>query len=608
MGAAGSWFASATIFLVAAVLTMPALLSLRLVGTQHGRAPAVSPGRDDAEDGEADVARREGSVPGPRLLVFAACVVLFFAASAALLPAVAGQVTRRRPEFATLIVAATILLPQVIVALIAPWIGRTAERAGRRPMLLLGWGLLPVQGLLYAVWPAPYSVMAGQILNGTSSAVFGVMMTLVAADLTRGKGQFNLMLGTLGVAISIGASLSTFLTGIIASTLGASAAYGGLTLTGLAGLLLLWLRMPETRHPCDQGARACLRKMNITRCGISRLAVMRATASCTRSVSSYSGVWARASASQRDVKRVAILPGTGLQSLNAYHSPLTRPATSCAVFTNHVGSDRTVGDKVTIERHKERNANGPSRTSWPAAWNSGGPDEHRIKRGTSLCPVPSARLPAAPWLSCTAAVLPAAALVLLSVQAGGRLAALQEGPRREPPSAQSAAMRGRVRRLVPLWVALPVPPVGVPNVQLANATDFSIEDFMKGAWMRLIWTTTCAMALSISLSAAQTPSASGGSNAATPPPATATASDPIAPAGRWNVAQAGCRAILSELDETGRRSGCLLWVPRGQAEFERHRHVTDQGDLRHVFETCRGHPDMTIVAAFRTLRQNSHSR
>jgi hypothetical protein len=33
-----------------------------------------------------------------------------------------------------------------------------------------------------------------------------------------------------------------------------------------------------------------------------------------------------------------------------------------------------------------------------------------------------------------------------------------------------------------------------------------------------------------------------------------------------------------------------------------------EGDLRHVFETCRDHPEMTIVAAFRTLRQNSHAR
>ena len=31
-----------------------------------------------------------------------------------------------------------------------------------------------------------------------------------------------------------------------------------------------------------------------------------------------------------------------------------------------------------------------------------------------------------------------------------------------------------------------------------------------------------------------------------------------------------------------------------------------EGDLRHVFETCRDHPDMTIVDAFRTLRAKGH--
>src|SRR3954452_24232949 len=138
--------------------------------------------------------------------------------------------------------------------------------------------------------------------------------------------------------------------------------------------------------------------------------------------------------------------------------------------------------------------------------------------------------------------------VLLSVQAGVRLAALQEGPPREPPSEQSAAMRGAVRRSAPLWAALPAPPVGAPSVRQASATDCSTKDFMKGAPMRLIWTTTCAMALSISLSAAQTPSASG-NNAAPTPPTASTSSDPIAPAGYWNVAQAGCRAILSESDD-----------------------------------------------------------
>jgi hypothetical protein len=198
--------------------------------------------------------------------------------------------------------------------------------------------------------------------------------------------------------------------------------------------------------------------------------------------------------------------------------------------------------------------------------------------------------------------------VLLSVQAGERLAALQEGPPREPPSERSAAMPGTVRQLAPLWAALPAPPVGAPNVRLAIATDCATENFVKDARMKLIWTTTCAMVRSISLSAAQTPSASGG-NTATTPPAASPSPDPIAPAGHWNVAQAGCRAILSESDDDRAVIGMFYY---GYLAAKLNLNIIDtsriEGDLRHVFETCRDHPDMTIVAAFRTLRQNSHSR
>jgi predicted MFS family arabinose efflux permease len=126
------------------------------------------------------------------------CIVLFFIASAALLPGVAARVTRRYPEFATLIVAGTMLLPQAIVAAVSPWIGSRAQRSGRRPLLLFGWGLVPLQGVLYAMLPGAYALLICQVLNGFSSAVFGVVMTVVAADLSRGTRRFNLTLGVLG--------------------------------------------------------------------------------------------------------------------------------------------------------------------------------------------------------------------------------------------------------------------------------------------------------------------------------------------------------------------------------------------------------------------------
>jgi len=250
MGIAGSYLPMVPVFLTAAILTVPALLSLPLIGldskpTSAQAAPTDRRGQDDTRITWQGM---KSLLLDKRLSIFAACVVLFFAASAAMGPGVAGQVTRRWPDFATLIVAATILVPQAIVAAISPLIGRRAETSGRRPLLLVGWGLIPLQAVVYATAPPVLALVFGSLLNAVSAAIFGVAMTVVAADLTRRTGGFNLTLGALGVAIAAGASLSTFFTGISAALFGPRIAALGLALVGLCGLLLLWAGMPETRQ------------------------------------------------------------------------------------------------------------------------------------------------------------------------------------------------------------------------------------------------------------------------------------------------------------------------------------------------------------------------
>jgi len=49
--------------------------------------------------------------------------------------------------------------------------------------------------------------------------------------------------------MSVGCSLSTFLGGITAAAFGGKAAFLGLALAGLFGVLLLWVGLPETRLP-----------------------------------------------------------------------------------------------------------------------------------------------------------------------------------------------------------------------------------------------------------------------------------------------------------------------------------------------------------------------
>jgi MFS family permease len=247
MGAAGSFLSASSVFWLTAALGVPALMALRMIGQGTIASPAAASA--DERDARLSLAGLKELFLDRRLLIFGACVVLFFVSNAAMLPLAATRITKRHPELADIIIAATIVLPQLIVAALSPWVGRSSDRWGRRPIMLLGWMMLPLQGLLYAGALTPYDLCVCQLLSGVSAAVFGVTMTLVAADLTRESGRFNLTLGSLGVAIAIGASISTTFAGITADAFGDSVAFLGLALAGLAGALLLWLFMPETWVP-----------------------------------------------------------------------------------------------------------------------------------------------------------------------------------------------------------------------------------------------------------------------------------------------------------------------------------------------------------------------
>ncbi len=49
----------------------------------------------------------------------------------------------------------------------------------------------------------PYLMVAVQLLDGLTAAVFGVMVPLTIADLTRGTGRFNLTQGIVGTAMGV---------------------------------------------------------------------------------------------------------------------------------------------------------------------------------------------------------------------------------------------------------------------------------------------------------------------------------------------------------------------------------------------------------------------
>lgn len=262
MGAVGYVFSTSAVFFVTAALLVPALLVLRHMAWQEidpERAHGNMPERHIPDHHVSDRHVHEPPVDirsllsRRPLLIFGGCILLFHLANAAMLPLMGSVLTMRSSEWATVLIAACMVGPQLVVAAFSPWVGRQAQKWGRRPLLIAGFAALPVRGLLFAVVTDPYLLVAVQLLDGLTAAVFAVMVPLTVADLTRDTGRFNLTQGIVGTMMGVGASISPALAGYISDHSGSESAFLGLAAIAVLGLALVWLAMPETR-PAANGA------------------------------------------------------------------------------------------------------------------------------------------------------------------------------------------------------------------------------------------------------------------------------------------------------------------------------------------------------------------
>jgi MFS family permease len=250
MGTCGYYISDRAVFFLTAALGLPALAALHAIRNPRLVVPKIPAKAQPATKLEG-AGRSWRFLKDRRLLVFSACASLFQLANAAMLPIAAGMVTKRAGSEAELVIAACIVAPQIVTAVISPWAGRAAEGWGRRPILLLGFGVLPIRGMLFAGITDPYVMILIQLLDGLSAAVFGVLMPLIVADIARASGHYTTCLGIVGLAIGGGATLSTTVAGLVADLFGSAAAFLSLAAVGLGATLLVAALMPETK-PGDE--------------------------------------------------------------------------------------------------------------------------------------------------------------------------------------------------------------------------------------------------------------------------------------------------------------------------------------------------------------------
>ena len=247
MGLLGYAFSYRAIFLLVVALTLPLFVALARI---HAADIHIGRSCGAPQHHTPDLPARAGRASlwkSPGLIVLGACLFFFQFANASVLPLVGEALIYQGDSRSSLIVSALIVLPQIIVAVIAPWVGSQAKNWGRRPLLLIGFGALPIRALLFALVTDPLLLLLFQLLDGVSGAVIGVLTALVIADVTNGTGRFNLAQGLVGTASGIGASLSTALFGLIATNFGRTGVFLSIALVALVAVLINWFLMPETR-------------------------------------------------------------------------------------------------------------------------------------------------------------------------------------------------------------------------------------------------------------------------------------------------------------------------------------------------------------------------
>lgn len=142
--------------------------------------------------------------------------------------------------------SACIIAAQAVMLPVAMLVGRTADSWGRKPLFLVALAVLPLRAVLYTVSDNTAWLLGVQLLDGVGAGIFLALTPLLVADITRGTGRYNMVLGGVITAQGIGGSLSGLASGMVVDHFGYSAAFLALGLVAAGAFAVFLLFMPET--------------------------------------------------------------------------------------------------------------------------------------------------------------------------------------------------------------------------------------------------------------------------------------------------------------------------------------------------------------------------
>jgi len=254
-GTVGQRFGYHWIFYIVCLFALASAAAVALIRPQEVNHVVARGGDDQVLPNETVKTKEARPIPIPdlfkrrELLIFLVSVVLFHFGNAAMLP-MAGQVLAKTHPGADIIaLSACIITAQLVMIGVAATVGWAMRRGiGRKTIFLVAFVTLPIRGFLFTLTDSPLGVVAIQLLDGVAAGIFGVISIIIAADLMRGTGRFNLAQGLVALSTGLGAAASNVFAGFVVQIFGYTTGFLTLAAIAAGGLVFFASLMPETKQ------------------------------------------------------------------------------------------------------------------------------------------------------------------------------------------------------------------------------------------------------------------------------------------------------------------------------------------------------------------------
>jgi MFS family permease len=172
-------------------------------------------------------------------------IFAFHLSNAPILPAVALYV--KQLHGSDNLMTATVLTAQIVMIPVALLAGRGCDAWGRKATMAIAFWVLPLRIFSYSLVHTPQAVVWLQSLDGIGAGIYGVAVVALTADLTRGKGHFNSLMGLFATALAIGGVAGPLVSGFAIQHIGFEKTFYGFAALAALGAGLFTIFVPETK-------------------------------------------------------------------------------------------------------------------------------------------------------------------------------------------------------------------------------------------------------------------------------------------------------------------------------------------------------------------------